>query len=67
MSLRAFHLFFIAASIAMCGVVAVWGFSGYRAERAAEELGLAVFCVLLGCALLFYGLRVFRKFQELGR
>ena len=67
MSLRAFHLFFIAASIALCGVVAAWGFNGYRAGREVGDLGLAVSCVILGCGLVIYGFKVFRKFQELGR
>ena len=67
MSLKSFHLFFIAASIALCAVVAAWGVQGYRASRQAGSLGLAVFCAVLGVALVVYGLKVFRKFQELGR
>ena len=68
MSLKAFHLFFIAASIALCGVTAVWGVDRYRsAVGGGGDLALAAICVLLGCALIAYGFKVYRKFRELGR
>ena len=66
MSLKAFHIFFIAASIVLCGVVATWGVRDFRQSGDVGGLGLAALCVLLGLALIVYGLKVFRKFQELG-
>lgn len=67
MSLRAFHLFFIAASIALCAVIAVWGVDQYRAGGGGGDLALAAICALLGLALIAYGLKIYRKFRELGR
>ena len=67
MSLKAFHLFFIAASIALCAVVAVWGIDRFRDAGSAGDLALAAICALLGLVLVGYGLKVYRKFQELGR
>lgn len=68
MSLKAFHLFFVAASIVLCAVTAVWGVDRYRSTAGgAGELALAVICALLGLTLIVYGLKVYRKFQELGR
>lgn len=67
MSLKAFHLFFVAASILLCALTAVWGVDRYRAGGTAGDLTLAAVCAVLGCALIFYGLKVYRKFRELGR
>ena len=67
MSLRAFHLFFVAASIVMCGLVTAWGVRDYRYHDAGGSMVLAVVCVLLGFGLVLYWMRVYRKFQELGR
>lgn len=67
MSLKAFHLFFVAASIVLCGITAAWGVDRFRAGGGAGDLGLAAVCALLGLVLIGYGLRVYRKFQELGR
>lgn len=66
MSLKAFHLFFVAASIVLCAVTAVWGVDRYRSGGGAGDLTLAAICVVLGCGLVFYGLKVYRKFRELG-
>ena len=68
MSLKAFHLFFIAASILLCGVTAVWSFDRYRAAAGdGGDLALAAICAVLGATLIVYGLKVYRKFRELGR
>ena len=67
MSLRAFHIFFIAVSILMCGIVATWGVSQYLNQEDRSALTLAILCILLGGALMVYGTRVYRKLMELGR
>ncbi|MDH3745352.1 MAG: hypothetical protein OES47_09650 [Acidobacteriota bacterium] len=67
MSLRAFHLFFIAAAIVMCGLVTAWGVHDYRHHDVGGSLALAALCVLLGLGLMLYWARVYRKFKELGR
>ena len=67
MSLRVFHLFFIAASIVMCAVIAVWGVDQYRTGGGPGDLTLAAICSALGLGLVAYGLKVYRKFRELGQ
>ena len=67
MSLRAFHLFFVSVSVLLCGLVTVWGVDRYRQYGALGALALAAACVVVGLGLIYYGLRVYRKFQELGR
>ena len=66
MSLRAFHLFFIAASIVLCGLVTAWGVHDFSHHDAGGSLWLAVACAALGLGLMLYVVRVYRKFQELG-
>ena len=67
MSLRAFHLFFIAASIVLCAVTAVWGVDRFRTVGGGGGLALAATCATLGLALVAYGLKIYRKFRELGQ
>ena len=66
MSLRAFHMFFIAASALMCGVVGAWGVQQYRHGGGLEGLVLAIACFVLGLALVIYGVKAYRKLMELG-
>lgn len=66
MSLRAFHLFFIGASVLMCLLVGAWGVREFAAAGAAGGLTLGAACFVLGFALLVYGVRVYRKLMELG-
>ena len=67
MSLRVFHLVFIALSVLMAALVGGWGFSRYLADGAASDLALGVGFFLTGAALLVYGVKVLRKFREIGR
>ena len=67
MSLRGFHLLFIALSAMMAMGVALWGliqFSGGPGE--AAYLVLAVISLAGGGWLIRYGIRVRRKFQAIG-
>lgn len=66
MSLKAFHLFFIAAAILMSLVVGGWGVNEYLHGGGAGLLTLGVLCFLLGAVLVVYGLKVYRKLQALG-
>jgi hypothetical protein len=61
MSLRSFHLFFIAVSVLLAAWVGVWGVQSYLATRSAGDLALGAFFVVLGFVLLLYGLRVRKK------
>ena len=60
MSLRGFHLFFIAVSILLSAWVGAWA-----VERSAW--GLAAVFFVAGTALVIYGLRVRRKLAALPR
>jgi hypothetical protein len=66
LSLRSFHVFFIAVSILLSVWVGVWGIASYRAGEGASGLGFAALFLLVGFVLLFYWLRVRRKFREMG-
>ncbi len=58
LSLRSFHLFFVAASVLLSAWVGVWGVQN-------GDLTLGLLFVALGVVLLVYGLRVRKKLREL--
>ena len=65
MSLRAFHLFFIALSVILTAFVAAWAVGQYRS---AHELTYAVTCVgssAMGVALTVYGAKFQRKTRRM--
>ncbi len=61
LSLRSFHLFFIAVSVLLAVWVGVWGVQSYLATKSAGDLALGVFFFVLGLVLLLYGRRVRKK------
>ena len=65
LSLRSFHLFFIAVSVLLAAWVGVWGVQSYLATRSVGDLALGVVFFLLGFVLLLYGRRVRRKLRAL--
>ncbi|HEX4960611.1 MAG TPA: hypothetical protein VF173_07210 [Thermoanaerobaculia bacterium] len=65
LSLRSFHLFFIAASVLLAAWVGVWGVQSWLATRSGGDLALGLLFVALGCILLVYGLRARRKLRVL--
>ena len=67
MGLRVFHLIFIALSIMMAAMVGGWGIHRYLADGGTGGLVLGVGFFLTGAALLLYGVKVLRKFREIGR
>jgi hypothetical protein len=66
MSLKAFHVFFICASIVLCFMVGAWALQQYRLAGATGSASLAVVFYAGGVGLVFYGLRFVRKMRELG-
>ena len=66
MGLRVFHLIFIALSIMMAAVVGGWGVNRYLADGGTGGLALGVGFFLTGAALVLYGVKVLRKFREIG-
>jgi hypothetical protein len=67
MSLRIFHLVFIALSILMAALVGGWGINRYMADGGVGGLALGAGFFLMGAALMVYGVKVLRKFREIGR
>ena len=67
MSLKVFHLVFIALSLLMAALVGGWGFNHYLNGGGAGGLALGIGFFLLGAAMLVYGTKVLRKFREIGR
>lgn len=65
MSLRAFHIAFIVVSIALSLVVTAWGVREYLNDAGASALAVGGVAALTGVALVIYGMRFFRKLQEL--
>ncbi len=67
MSLKIFHLVFIALSVLMAALVGGWGIHRWLATGDAGDLALGAGFFLAGAALAVYGLKVLRKFREMPR
>jgi uncharacterized membrane protein len=65
MSLRAFHLFFIAVSVALCAFFSSWAVGQYRLEHELPYALLTVGCVLSAVGLAAYGVAFQRKMRRL--
>ncbi|NOS99568.1 MAG: hypothetical protein HOP29_02965 [Phycisphaerales bacterium] len=65
MSLKAFHIVFIAVSIALSAFMAVWGVVHYRRSGATGDLALALSFVALGGVLVVYSNWFVRKLRAL--
>jgi len=66
MSLKLFHIVFIALSSLMSLAVGLWALDAYRTDGAAIWLGLAVVALGGGGALVVYGNRFLHKMRKLG-
>ena len=65
MSLRAFHIIFIIATIVLSLYVALWGIREFSAERSIGALGLAGLFLVAAVVLMIYGKKTLTKFKEL--
>lgn len=65
LSLRSFHLFFIAASVLLSVAVGAWGFRSWRATGAEGDLALGGLFFVVGILLALYGLKVRKKLRDL--
>ena len=65
MSLRIFHVLFVALSIALSAMVAGWGIQQYLTLGDRGGLWLAAFFFVVGLALVLYGAQYFKKLKEL--
>jgi uncharacterized PurR-regulated membrane protein YhhQ (DUF165 family) len=65
MSLRAFHIIFVLATIVLSLYVALWGIREFSAERSIGALALAGLFLVTAVALMIYGKKALTKFKEL--
>ena len=65
MSLKAFHLFFIAISAVLAAFCAAWAVAQYRVDPSASYAAGAVVSTLSVCALAVYGTIFQRKSRKL--
>ena len=65
MSLKAFHVFFIALSVLMSFGVAGWNAAAYTQNGGAAYLVQAIFWGVTGVGLCVYGVMFLRKYKKL--
>ena len=65
MSLKAFHVVFIAASILLAFGFGVWSLLSYRDDSRTSDLVFGVGSLLAGVALVVYGGFVLRKLKNI--
>lgn len=65
MSLRAFHIIFVIATIVLSLYVALWGIREFNAERSIGALAMAILFLVTAVALMVYGKKALAKFKEL--
>lgn len=65
MSLRIFHIVFIAASTITAFGFGAWGIAEYRTSAEISDLALAIGSMVVGIALVWYGNKVFKKLKTL--
>ena len=66
MSLKAFHIVFIAVSILLGMFVGGWGVRQYLLTSSVGSLALGLLFFVTAFVLLAYGLRFLQKVEELG-
>jgi hypothetical protein len=65
MSLRAFHLLFIALSVVLAAFFAAWAIGQYRLEHQIGYAAVGALALLSGGGLAVYGTRFQRKTRSL--
>jgi uncharacterized membrane protein len=65
LSLRSFHLFFIAVSVALSALVVVWGVRSWRLTGSSSDLAFGGIFLVVGIVLALYGFQVRRKLRDL--
>lgn len=65
MSLKAFHLVFITASILLAFGCAAWAVTNFIEDRNAGHLGFAFGSLVSGGALVLYSKYVFKKLKHI--
>ena len=65
MSLKAFHIVFIAASILLALGFAAWSLSNYFKDRRTLDLVFGLLSLAAGISLVIYGKYVLRKLKNI--
>ncbi len=65
MSLRIFHIIFVAVCVVLCMFVAAWGMRNYMATHESASLIIGIAFLISGFGLVFYGVRVYGKLKDL--
>jgi hypothetical protein len=64
MSLKTFHLIFIAAAIATSGYFAWWSYNEYKESSASNSLITAIISFIIAIGLVVYGLKTKKKYDS---
>jgi hypothetical protein len=64
MSLKAFHIFFIALSTLTAFGFSMWLLSGYMKSESIDHLVGAALSLIAGAGLIVYGIRFLRKLKH---
>lgn len=64
MSLKAFHLLFIALSIVLAFGFGAWLLAGYHASGSVLDLVIGLLSLAAGVGLVFYGKYVLKKLKN---
>ena len=65
MSLKAFHIVFIAASLVLALGFAVWSLAGYVRDRQTHDLICGLLSLAAGIGLIIYGKYVLKKLKHM--
>jgi hypothetical protein len=65
MSLKIFHIVFIALSVALSAGLGAWGIQTYLVEGSTQGLALGVLFFVTGAVLLVYGVYFWKKMKEM--
>ena len=65
MSLKAFHVVFIVASVGLAGLMAAWALGNWRAGGGGSDLAWGVGSAVTGLALTAYGVVFVRKLRHI--
>ena len=66
MSLKAFHIVFIALCVVLAFGFGAWELKGYLVSGYVEGLIVGVLSLAVGVALILYGIRFLKKLKHVG-